>query len=175
LKQDEETVMTGLDLRVRVGACCVVFLMGCGDAPPMDDADAEMWPKRVTLTTPQAGAEGERIRLSDGVIAVDGDFGIQQAMVISLRSAAAGSFCEKGMSFASLAAIPTDVASCTDWSQVAYLSGTTLHTSEESYAIGVGLLVRDAQHEALYRLLILGDSYAATGVATATFEYEPVP
>ena len=164
----------GLNRRGSIGAWCVVLLMGCGDASAEADADAGMWPRRVTLTAPGVGM-GDFIRLSDGVIADDGDLGVQQAMVISLRSATPESFCEKGTSFVSLAAIPIDVASCTDWGPVAYLSGTSIHASDESYRIGLGLLVRDAQHAALYRLRVVGDSYEATGVATATFEYEPVP
>lgn len=168
--------MIGSDWRVCIGAWGVALLMGCGDASAEPEAEAEagMWPRRVTLTTPRVG-EGDVIRLSDGVLADDGDLGVQQAMVISLRSATAESFCEKGTSFASLAAIPTDVASCTDWVPVAYLSGTSIHASDESSRIGLGLLVRDAPHAALYRLRIVGDSYEATGIATATFEYEPVP
>lgn len=172
--------MIELSWRVCIGAWCVALLMGCGDASAEADADAGtiadagMWPRRVTLTTLVVG-EGDFVRLSDGALADDGDLGVQQAMVISLRSATAESLCEKGPSFASLAAIPTDLASCTDWVPVAYLSGTSIHESDESYSIGLGLLVRDAQHEALYRLRVLGDSYEATGVATATFEYEPVP
>jgi hypothetical protein len=168
--------MIELNSGVCFSACCMVMLMGCGDAAARADVDAdtEMWPRRVTLTTLEVGM-GETIRLSDGVITDDGDLRVQQAMVISLGSAAAESFCEKGTSFTSLDAIPTDVASCTDWQGVAYLSGASIHESDESNSIGLGLLVWDAQHESLYRLRVLGDSYEVPFVATATFEYEPVP
>ncbi|WP_437488879.1 hypothetical protein WME75_09605 [Sorangium sp. So ce1014] len=95
-------------------------------------------------------------------------------MVISLRSTAAESICERGTSFAALAEIPTDVDGCSSWTAFASLSGTSIHESDESYRIGLGLLVWDAEHAALYRLRVLGDSYDVTVGSTATFEYEPV-
>ncbi|WP_437289822.1 hypothetical protein [Sorangium sp. So ce406] len=126
------------------------------------------------MTSKTVGS-GEHVRLADGTVSDAGDLGVQWAMVISLRSAAAESICERGTSFAALADIPTDVAGCSSWSPIAYLSATTIHESDESYRIGLGLLVWDAERAALYRLRVLGDSYDATAGATATFEYEPVP
>ena len=51
----------------------------------------------------------------------------------------------------------------------------TLHTTEESYAAGYGLLLRDKEHKVLYRARVVGDSYNAQGGSTATIDYEPVP
>ena len=59
--------------------------------------------------------------------------------------------------------------------QFAYLSATSLHTTEESYVIGLGLLLWNREHTTLYRLRVVGDSYDAQGMSTATFDYEPVP
>jgi hypothetical protein len=165
----------------------LALTVGCGGSVDVEDdtgaaassdagvsptADAGVWPRTVTLTSRDIGA-GDHVRLSDGTVSNDGDLGVQSSRVISLRSAVAESICERGTSFAALADIPTDVAGCSSWTSIAYLSATTIHESDESYRIGLGLLVRDAEHAALYRLRLLGDSYGVTVGSTATFEYEP--
>jgi hypothetical protein len=110
-----------------------------------------------------------------------GDFNLQVAMQLRLDSPTAESFCSKDK-YASLAEVPTNQDTCSSifgesamWQRVFHLSGSGLHTSDESPYIGVGVLVRDASHQALYRMRILGDSYDDKGHSTATFEYEPVP
>lgn len=143
------------------------------DAGSISSSDAGMWPRTVTLTSQDIGT-GNYVRLSDGAVSDVGDLGIQSSRVISLRSTAAESICERGTSFAALGDIPTDVDGCSSWTPIAYLSGTTIHESDESYRIGLGLLVWDAEHAALYRLRVLGDSYDVAAGSTATFEYEPV-
>ncbi|XXX79855.1 hypothetical protein WMF30_13880 [Sorangium sp. So ce134] len=181
--------------RLCAGACLTLLATtaGCGEPPIGEDdagstassgggggagstapSDAGTWPRTVTLTAKEIGT-GDYVRLSDGTVSDAGDLGIQSAMVISLRSAAPESICERGTSFAALADVPTDVAGCSSWAPIAYLSGTTIHESDESYRIGVGLLVWDAEHVTLYRLRVLGDSYDVTAGSTATFEYEPAP
>ncbi|AUX42126.1 uncharacterized protein SOCE26_035530 [Sorangium cellulosum] len=141
-----------------------------GSAAP---SDADVWPRTVTLTSPEFG-DGDYVRFSDGAVSDAGDLGIQWGRVISLWSTAAESVCERGTAFPTLADVPTDVADCSGWTQFAYLSATTIHESDESYSIGLGLLVWDAEHGALYRLRVIGDSYGVTAGSTATFEYEPV-
>ncbi|WP_437733508.1 hypothetical protein [Sorangium sp. So ce1335] len=137
-------------------------------------SDTAAWPRTVTLAVQGIGEIGEHVRLSDGAVSDAGDLGVQSSRVIALRSPADGSICEVGTSFASLADIPSDVAACSEWAPVAYLSATSIHVSDESYRIGLGLLVWDAEHAALYRLRVLGDSYDVAAGSTATFEYEPV-
>lgn len=44
------------------------------------------------------------------------------------------------------------------WEEFAYPSATTLHTSEESFVVGLGLLLWSKEHTALYRLRVVGDS-----------------
>ncbi|WP_437779297.1 hypothetical protein [Sorangium sp. So ce1097] len=144
-----------------------------GTTPPADPGDPGVWPKTVTLAVQGIGEAGEHVRLSDGTVSDAGDLGVQLSRLVALRSAAADSICEMGMSYAALADIPIDVAGCS-WSPVAYLSATSIHESDESYRIGLGLLVWDAERATLYRLRVLGDSYDVTGASTATFEYEPV-
>ncbi|WP_437634047.1 hypothetical protein [Sorangium sp. So ce854] len=141
--------------------------------PPDDPGDPGVWPKTVTLAVQGIGEVGEHVRLSDGTVSDAGDLGVQSSRVISLQSATTDSICEVGTSFAALADIPADVAGCS-WVPIAYLSATSIHESEESYRIGLGLLVWDAERATLYRLRVLGDSYDVTGGSTATFEYEPV-
>jgi hypothetical protein len=99
--------------------------------------------------------------------------------VLSIRSPTPDSVCEKGK-FAELGDIPTEVDTCPaalsgTWEKYAYLSATTLHTSEESFVVGLGLLLRNKEHTALYRARVVGDSYDAQGMSTATIDYEPVP
>ncbi|WP_433931434.1 hypothetical protein AB3662_44520 [Sorangium cellulosum] len=149
--------------------------IGEEDPGPTPPSDAGMWPKTVTLTVQELGNVGEHVRLSDGAVSDAGDLGVQSSRVIALRSPAGESICEMGTSFAALADIPTDAAGCATWAPVAYLSASSIHESDESYRIGLGLLVWDADRAALYRLRVLGDSYDVSAGSTATFEYEPVP
>ncbi|KYF81686.1 hypothetical protein BE17_52200 [Sorangium cellulosum] len=144
-----------------------------GTTPPVDPGDPGVWPKTVTLAVQGIGELGEHVRLADGTVSDAGDVGVQSSRVIALRSPAADSICEMGLPYAALTEIPTDVAGCS-WVPVAYLSGTSIHESGESYRIGLGLLVWDAERATLYRLRVLGDSYDVTTGSTATFEYEPV-
>lgn len=138
------------------------------------------WPKRITLVTHLAGNPGDGVRLADGMpVAGKGDLSLYQAMVLSIASPAPDSICEKGK-FASLSDIPTEVDVCPEaymgaWKQRTYLSASTVHTSEESYVIGLGLLLRNEEHTALYRVRVIGDSYDMEGKSTATLDYEPVP
>jgi hypothetical protein len=155
----------------------LLFLSGCD----METTPTE-WtgPKRVTLVTQLAAAQSDGVHLADGaIVAGGGDLNLYQAMVLSLSSPTPDSLCDKG-EFTALSDIPTEVDTCPaapsgTWGQRAYLSGASLHTSEESYVIGLGLLVWNKEHTELYRLRIAGDSYDAQGVSTATFDYEPVP
>lgn len=141
---------------------------------------SDLWPRRVTLETPGLVEPSPAIRLADGLLDDDGDLRLYQTMVLTLRSPTAETVCTKG-TFASLADIPTSVDDCPGdplspvWHDYASLDAATIHTEAESNAIGLGLLVRDAELTTLYRLRILGDSYsAATGRSTVTFDYEPV-
>jgi hypothetical protein len=155
----------------------LLFLAGCDmETTPTQPA----WPKRVTLATPAVATQSDGVQLADGAIVADGgDLNLYQAMVLSLASPTPGSLCEKG-EFTALSDIPVEVDTCPaalsgTWEQRTYLSAASLHTSEESYVIGLGLLVWDEEHTALYRLRVVGDSYDGQGVSTATFDYEPVP
>jgi hypothetical protein len=137
------------------------------------------WPKRVALhATGPLGGDG--VRFADGVVVREvGDFYLVQTMVLSLGSPTEASVCEKGR-YDVLTEVPTDVATCPaslsgGWGMRIYLSGSAVHTVEESYVIGLSALVRDASHQALYRLRILGDAYDDEGLSTALFEYEPIP
>ena len=138
-----------------------------------------MWPKRVTIVTPAHEIPSDGVKLADGaIVAGGGDLKLWQAYVLSLRSPTQGSLCVKG-EFAALRDIPTELDTCPGalagtWSPVAYLSAASQHTSEESYVIGLGLLVWNKEHTALFRLRVVGDSFDK-GAATATFDYEPAP
>ncbi|WP_437478081.1 hypothetical protein WME75_29570 [Sorangium sp. So ce1014] len=137
-------------------------------------SDTGVWPKTVTLAVQNFGEVGEHVRLSDGAVSDAGDLGVELTRFISLRSPVGGSICEVGRSFAELADIPTDVAACSEWFSTVNLTWRFTHESDESEVIGFGLLVWDAEHAALYRLRVLGDSYDVNAGSTATFEYEPV-
>jgi hypothetical protein len=134
----------------------------------------------VTLVTKPSASLHGGVWLVDGAVTTgDGDLNLDQAQVLSIASPTPGSLCELG-TFATLGDIPATADKCAGslpggWKQRAYLSATTLHTSDQSDVIGNGLLVRDAAHTALYRLRVVGDSYDAEGLSTATFDYEPVP
>lgn len=161
-------------------------LVACGsvETPASSTGAGETsWPKRATLVASftEGDAVAPSVRLSDGtVLAKDAaDLTLYQAMVLSLRAASPESICEKG-TFEALADIPTDEESCAasltgTWAQHVYLSASTLHTADESTIEGLGMLVRSAEHDALYRLRLVSDSYDAQGTSTATFDYEPVP
>ncbi|MFT3769376.1 MAG: hypothetical protein QM820_28395 [Minicystis sp.] len=141
---------------------------------------SETWPKRVTLMTKLAASENGGVRLADGTIVTSGgDLTLYQAMVLSISTPTADSLCEKG-TFDALSDVPTTIDACPaslsgTWEQRAYLSAATTHGSDQSYVIGLGILVRNPDHTAMYRLRVVGDSYDSGGVSTATFDYEPVP
>ena len=164
------------------------FLVGCGmETTPIGAGSAgtsgstePAWPKRVTLVTQLGATQSNGVQLEEGdIIAGEGDLKLDQAMVLSIATPTPESLCEKG-TFAALGDIPTAVDACPaaptgTWEKRVYLSAASLHTSEESTVIGLGLLVRNEDHTALYRLRVVGDSYDAEGMSTATFDYEPVP
>ena len=153
---------------------------GAGSASTSTGTMGPMWPKRITLLSSFAADQSAGLQLSDGVIvAGEGDLSLATSKVLSVRSPTTDSVCEKGK-FEALGDVPAEVDSCPGalsgtWEKFAYLSATTLHTTEESYVIGLGLLLRNKEHTALYRARVVGDSYDAQGMATATFDYEPVP
>lgn len=138
------------------------------------------WPKRVVLVTNHVADQSDSVELADGAtIAGDADLSLYQSKVLSLRSPTPDSLCEKGK-FATLGDVPTEVDTCPaalsgTWGQGAYLSATTTHTTEESMVIGLGLLLWNQEHTALYRVRVVGDSYDPQGGSTATFDYEPAP
>jgi len=161
---------------VRAPLLSLLLLGGCD----MDTTTTETWPMRVTLVTQLAANQSEGVQLADGaILAGDGDLSLDQAMVLSLSSPAPDSLCEKG-TFTALSDIPTELDTCPaaasgTWGQRVYLSAAAPHTSEESNVIGLGVLVRNEEHTALYRLRVVGDSYDDQGVSTATIAYEPAP
>ncbi|WP_438025609.1 hypothetical protein [Sorangium sp. So ce233] len=148
--------------------------VGEDDTGTKPTSEPGAWPKTVTLAVQNIGEAGEHVRLSDGTVSDAGDLGAHMSRSTYLQSPVEGSVCELGTSFAKLADIPTDVAACSRWASRAYLSALSIHESNESYRIGIGLLVWDAERAALYRLRVLGDSYDVIAGSTATFEYEPV-
>ncbi len=161
------------------------FLAGCAmeTSPPgagLNGSGTEQWPKRITLATQGFTNASDGVQLADGaIVAGEGDLSLWMAQQLSLTSPSAGSICDKGR-FATLADVPTDTDGCPGasdgaWVARVYLSASSVHTSEESYAIGLGLLLRNEEHTALYRLRVLGDSRDTQDVGTATFDYEPVP
>ncbi|WP_438003321.1 hypothetical protein WME89_31055 [Sorangium sp. So ce321] len=156
----------------------LLFVGGCGGTEAVPEESTG--PRRVTLVTPSAATESDGVRLADGaIVAGGGDLSLYQAMVLSLSSPTPGSLCAKGI-FSALGDVPTEVDTCPagltgSWEQRTYLSGATTHTTEQSSVIGLGLLVWNADHTALYRLRVIGDSYDGQGVSTATFDVEPVP
>lgn len=153
---------------------------GAGSSSTSTGTMGPMWPKRITLLSSFAADQSDGVQLSDGVTVVgEGDLSLTTSKVLSVRSPTPDSVCEKGK-FEALGDVPTEIDSCPGalsgtWEKFAYLSATTLHTTEESYVIGLGLLLRSKEHTALYRARVVGDSYDAQGMATATIDYEPVP
>ncbi|MFO0762886.1 MAG: hypothetical protein U0359_41000 [Byssovorax sp.] len=168
------------------GCLLFPFLAACGNVEvvpaPGTTAPEAMWPKRATLTASFSDGDGSKpsVKLADGVT-IDGEAGdltLHQSKVLSLGAATPASICEKG-TFDALDDIPADEGSCPgsptgSWTQIVYLSATSLHTTEESMIEGLGILVRDADHGELYRLRLVSDSYG-DGASTATFDYAPVP
>lgn len=162
---------------------------GCtGGSPEIGSdagAEAEEWPKQVVLTHEWTVDALAGLRFSDGTIGPpeSSDIHLIQGRLLSLVGDEPMTACEKGV-YVALDQVPTSVESCpagrdpngltSGWDRGFALSATSIHATEESYRVGVGALVWDRAHTTLYRLRTLGDSYAATGVATATFEYEPV-
>lgn len=145
-----------------------------------EDSASSEWPRQVRLQTPEVGVESPFVLLATGEQAAEaGDLNLYQGRVLSLTSPVEASVCAKGV-YDKLSDIPTDLESCPAdvegaWRKFAYLDSARIHTEAESYTIGLGLLVRDVDHTATYRMRILGDSYSAEGVATVFFEYAPLP
>ena len=144
------------------------------------DSGSDAWPKQIRLQTPEVGTDSPFLVLATGAHdEAAGDLNLYQGRVLSLSSSVDASVCAKGV-FDQLADIPTDPESGPGdvegaWRRCAYLDSARTHTEAESTAIGLGLLVRDVNHSALYRLRVLGDSYSTEGISTVLFDYEPVP
>lgn len=159
-------------------ALCAAFAACSGNEPSLDTS---LQPRSVLLTNPQLGAAGEGYRLSDGVVLPSGqiaDFYVNTSRVLSLLSSAPETFCEKGK-LATLEEISTTQTQCgttgqSGWSSFFGLGGSGTHTEQQSTSIGQSMLVRDATHQALYRLRITGTSYLQ-GVATVRFDVARVP
>ncbi|MEP7120113.1 MAG: hypothetical protein ABJE95_04345 [Byssovorax sp.] len=138
------------------------------------------WPKRVTLLSSFAADASDGVQLADGItVPGPGDLSLYTGKVLSISSATPDSVCNKG-TFDALSDIPIELDTCAadfykGWTNYAYLSAASVHTTEQSYAIGLGLLLRDKEHTAVYRARVVGDSFDAEGMSTATFDYEPVP
>jgi hypothetical protein len=138
------------------------------------------WPKRIVLKTKEIGTPSDGVLFADGTTVMgDGDLTLYSSKMLSISSPTAESVCEKGK-FDALGDVPTDVGGCPaalsgTWEKFAYLSATTTHTTEESYVIGLGLLLWNADHTVMYRARVVGDSYDTAGQATATLDYEPAP
>jgi hypothetical protein len=140
---------------------------------------------QLTLISPTVG-KGSGVDLATLTIVEDGynnpsvDFFIQQAMVVSLRGQYDDTFCPKGRDFTTLAAIPTDLGSCPSslsktWERTTYLGGSSAHSEAMSFVKGHGYLVRARDRVTLYKMLVLADSYAQDGTATATLDIERLP
>lgn len=155
---------------------------GSTNAAEGPDASTAIEPFRIVLSHTLDAEERleSGVRFSDGSLLGpdDADLFMNQARVISLASKGAESLCEKGV-FDSIDDIPTTVDECPAntsgaWNARIYLSASTNHTTSESNRIGVGLLAWNTNHTALYKLLVVGDSYDFEGVSTVTFDYERV-
>jgi hypothetical protein len=139
-----------------------------------------MWPRRITLVSTLGMDQSDGVQLADGAIVVgDGDLSLFSGKMLSVRAPVPASVCAKGK-YAALGDVPAEIDSCPGalsgtWEPFAYLSATTVHSTEDSYAAGLGLLLRDKDHAVLYRARVVGDSYDAEGMSTATLDYEPVP
>lgn len=159
-------------------ALCGAWAACSGSEPSLDTS---LQPRSVLLTNLQLGAAGEGYRLSDGVVLPGGqpaDFYVNTSRVLSLLSVAPESFCAKGK-LATLDEISTTQTQCgatgqSGWTGFFGLDGSGTHTEQQSYSIGQSMLVRDATHQALYRLRITGTSYQQ-GVSTVRFDVARVP
>ncbi len=167
----------------RVFVLFAVLSLSCsGNTSSSVDAGPNDWPKEVELRFQWDDERLAGLRLEAGVLTPpeEADVSLRQAQVLSLR-ADSDAFCRKGV-FEALSDIPTSLDSCPEyahtsdgpWTSFLYLSASTTHTLDESYAIGTGALFRAGPEGPLYRLRILGDSYGPSGVSTALIEYEPV-
>jgi hypothetical protein len=140
----------------------------------------EVWPKRITLVSSLGADQSDGVQLVAGVMAAgDGDLSLYTGKMLSVTSPVPESVCAKGK-FDALGDVPTDLDSCPadlsgTWQHFAYLSATTLHTTEDSMVAGLGLLLWNEEHTALYRARVVGDSYDAQAMSTVTIDYEPVP
>lgn len=143
--------------------------------------DISLQTRSVLLTNQQVGPAGEGYRLSDGAVlpgTQSADFYVNTSRVLSLLSSAPETFCEKGK-LATLEEISTNQAQCglsgqSGWTSFFGLGGSGTHTEQQSTSIGQSMLVRDATHQALYRLRITGTSYLQ-GVSTVRFDVARVP
>jgi hypothetical protein len=160
-----------------------VVLCGAFAACSGDDSslDPSLQPRSVLLTNLQVGPAGEGYRLSDGAVlpgTQSADFYVNTSRVLALLSAVPASFCAKGK-LATLEGISTSQTQCglsgqSGWTGFFGLNGSGNHTEQQSSSIGQSLLVRDAAHQALYRLRITGTSYQQ-GVSTVRFDVARVP
>ncbi len=138
------------------------------------------WPKRIVLVNHAISNPGDSVRLEDAsTVAGDGDVSLFAGKVLSIVSPTPESVCAKG-TFPTLDDVPTAIDTCSGslsktWEHYAYLDAAWTHTTEESNAVGLGLLLRDKDHKVLYRARVVGDSYDPEGGSTATLDYEPVP
>ena len=159
-------------------ALCGAFAACSGNDPSLEPS---LQPRSVLLTNQQVGPAGEGYRLSDGAVlpgTQSADFYVNTSRVLSLLSSAPDTFCEKGK-LATLAEISTSQTQCglsgqSGWTGFIALDGSGNHTEQQSSSIGQSMLVRDAAHQALYRLRITGTSYQQ-GVSTVRFDVARVP
>ena len=155
---------------------------GSGSASEAPDAGVLLRcePARVVLTHTFEDPSASGVRLSDATFTgpEGADIFMNQAQVLSLGVFSGNSLCEKGI-FDSIEDIPVSLDDCPAsgsgaWTPRVYLSASTNHATAESERIGLGILAWNADRTALYKLLIVGDSYNAQGVSTVTFDYERV-
>jgi len=160
-----------------------VALCGAWAACSGDDSslDPSLQTRSVLLTNLQVGPAGEGYRLSDGAVLPgiqSADFYLNTSRVLALLGAVPQTFCAKGK-LATLDGISTTPTQCglsgqSGWTSFFGLDGSGNHTEQQSYSIGQSMLVRDATHQALYRLRITGTSYQQ-GVSTVRFDVARVP
>jgi hypothetical protein len=159
--------------RVALAALCACACGANGGSSP------------VTLQSSAVG-KGNGLDLATLSVIADGydnpavDFFMQQAMVVSLRGQHDDTFCGKGRDFQRLADIPLALDDCPaslskGWERIAYLGGSSVHPASDSFAAGYGYLVRARDRVSLYRVLVLGDSYDSSGLASAVLDVELVP
>tara|TARA_R110002096_G_scaffold16898_9_gene57953 strand:+ start:76057 stop:76623 length:567 start_codon:yes stop_codon:yes gene_type:complete len=156
---------------------------GCGgSASESPDAGGLLRcePARVVLTHTFEDPSASGVRFSDATLTgpEDADIFMNQAQVLSLGMFSGNSLCEKGI-FESIEDIPLNLDDCPasgsgEWTPRVYLSASTIHATPESERIGLGILAWNADRTALYKLLVVGDSYNTQGVSTVSFDYERV-